>query len=80
MKNYTVLAFALAGSVSFGYNFSPAKIFLWVIVVPLTIGLVLSVLAIKLIEYPVDQVPNDLLKFQNLCCDGCIGVSIDRYS
>lgn len=59
---YAVLAFALAGSLLgfLVYNFSPAKIFMGDSG-SLTIGLVLSVLSIKLIEYPVDQLPNELL-------------------
>ncbi|MCO4805915.1 MAG: undecaprenyl/decaprenyl-phosphate alpha-N-acetylglucosaminyl 1-phosphate transferase [Flavobacteriales bacterium] len=59
---HAVLAFALAGSLLgfLIYNFSPAKIFMGDSG-SLTIGLVLSVLAIKLIEYPTENVPNELL-------------------
>ncbi len=59
---HAVLAFALAGSLIgfLVYNFSPAKIFMGDSG-SLTIGLVLSVLSIKLIEYPVDRLPNELL-------------------
>lgn len=59
---HAVLAFALTGSLLgfLIYNFSPAKIFMGDSG-SLTIGLVLSVLAIKLIEYPTAQVPNELL-------------------
>jgi UDP-N-acetylmuramyl pentapeptide phosphotransferase/UDP-N-acetylglucosamine-1-phosphate transferase len=60
---YAVLAGALSGSLIgfLVYNFSPAKIFMGDSG-SLTIGLVLSVLAIKLIEYPVDLVPNELIQ------------------
>ena len=59
---HVVLAFALAGSLLgfLVYNFSPAKIFMGDSG-SLTIGLVLSVLSIKLIEYPVGRLPNELL-------------------
>ena len=59
---HAVLAFALAGSLLgfLVYNFSPAKIFMGDSG-SLTIGLILSILAIKLIEYPVEQLPNELL-------------------
>ncbi len=59
---HAVLAFATAGSLIgfLVYNFSPAKIFMGDSG-SLTIGLVLSVLAIKLIEHPIDKVPNELL-------------------
>ena len=60
---YAVLAGAMSGSLIgfLVYNFSPAKIFMGDSG-SLTIGLVLSVLAIKLIEYPVDLVPNELIR------------------
>jgi UDP-GlcNAc:undecaprenyl-phosphate GlcNAc-1-phosphate transferase len=59
---YAVLAFALSGSLLgfLFFNFAPAKIFMGDSG-SLTIGLILSILAIKLIEFPVDQLPNDLL-------------------
>lgn len=59
---YGVLAFALAGSLIgfLVFNFSPAKIFMGDSG-SLTIGLVLSVLAIKLIEFPVKDIPNNLV-------------------
>lgn len=59
---YAVLAFALAGSLLgfLVFNFSPAKIFMGDSG-SLTIGLILSVLAIKLIEFPVEQVPMELV-------------------
>ncbi len=59
---YAVLAGALSGSLIgfLVYNFFPAKIFMGDSG-SLTIGLVLSVLAIKLIEYPIDLVPNELI-------------------
>lgn len=59
---HAVLAFGLAGALIgfLVYNFSPAKIFMGDSG-SLTIGLILSVLAIKLIEYPVDQLPGDML-------------------
>jgi UDP-GlcNAc:undecaprenyl-phosphate/decaprenyl-phosphate GlcNAc-1-phosphate transferase len=60
---HAVLAFAMAGSLLgfLVYNFSPAKIFMGDSG-SLTIGLILSVLAIKLIEYPIDKVPMDLVR------------------
>lgn len=60
---YAVLAGALSGSLIgfLVYNFSPAKIFMGDSG-SLTIGLVLSVLAIKLIEYPIESVPNELIR------------------
>ncbi|GAB4379202.1 MAG: MraY family glycosyltransferase [Salibacteraceae bacterium] len=60
--DYSVLAFALTGSLLgfIVYNFSPAKIFMGDSG-SLTIGLVLSILSIKLVEYPVDQLPPELL-------------------
>ncbi len=59
---YAVLAFALAGSLIgfLVYNFSPAKIFMGDSG-SLTIGLILSILAIKLIEYDVDQLPASIV-------------------
>lgn len=59
---YAVLAFSLAGSLIgfLVYNFSPAKIFMGDSG-SLTIGLILSILAIKLIEYPVDQLPSSIV-------------------
>ncbi|MEQ9188210.1 MAG: MraY family glycosyltransferase [Cryomorphaceae bacterium] len=59
---HAVLAFALAGSLIgfLVFNFSPAKIFMGDSG-SLTIGLILSILAIKLIEFPVNQLPNDML-------------------
>jgi len=59
---YAVLAFALAGSLIgfLVYNFSPAKIFMGDSG-SLTIGLILSILAIKLIEYPVDDLLSSLV-------------------
>ena len=61
-NEHAVLAFAIAGSlVGFlVYNFAPAKIFMGDSG-SLTIGLVLSVLAIKLIEFPAEEIPNQLL-------------------
>ena len=59
---HAVLAFSLSGALLgfLIYNFSPAKIFMGDSG-SLTIGLVLSVLAIKLIEFPIDRVPNELI-------------------
>lgn len=59
---HAVLALALAGSLLgfLIYNFSPAKIFMGDSG-SLTIGLILSILAIKLIEFPVDELPNELV-------------------
>jgi len=59
---HAVLAFALVGSLLgfLVYNFSPAKIFMGDSG-SLTIGLILSILAIKLIEFPVEKLPNDML-------------------
>jgi len=59
---HAVLAMAMAGSLIgfLVYNFSPAKIFMGDSG-SITIGLVLSILAIKLIEYPVDELPNELI-------------------
>lgn len=61
-NEHAVLAFALAGSLIgfLVFNFSPAKIFMGDSG-SLTIGLILSILAIKLIEFPVNQLPNDML-------------------
>lgn len=61
-NEHAVLAFALGGSLIgfLVFNFSPAKIFMGDSG-SLTIGLVLSILAIKLIEFPVAKLPNDLL-------------------
>ena len=61
-NEHAVLAFALAGSLIgfLVFNFSPAKIFMGDSG-SLTIGLILSILAIKLIEFPVERLPNDLL-------------------
>lgn len=61
-NEHAVLAMALTGSLLgfLVYNFSPAKIFMGDSG-SLTIGLILSVLSIKLIEYPVEQLPNELL-------------------
>ncbi|MEX2597950.1 MAG: MraY family glycosyltransferase [Salibacteraceae bacterium] len=61
-NQHAVLAFALAGSLIgfLVYNFSPAKIFMGDSG-SLTIGLILSILAIKLIEYPVDGLPPELV-------------------
>ncbi len=59
---HAVLAFALAGSLMgfLIYNFSPAKIFMGDSG-SLTIGLILSILSIKLIEYPIEKVPIELI-------------------
>lgn len=59
---HAVLAMALTGSLLgfLVYNFSPAKIFMGDSG-SLTIGLILSILSIKLIEHPVEQLPNELL-------------------
>lgn len=59
---HAVLAFAMSGSLLgfLVYNFSPAKIFMGDSG-SLTIGLVLSILAIKLIEFPVEEIPNSML-------------------
>ncbi|GAB5539130.1 MAG: MraY family glycosyltransferase [Salibacteraceae bacterium] len=59
---HAVLAFSISGALLgfLVYNFSPAKIFMGDSG-SLTVGLVLSVLAIKLIEYPIDEVPNQLI-------------------
>jgi UDP-GlcNAc:undecaprenyl-phosphate GlcNAc-1-phosphate transferase len=61
-NEHAVLAFALSGSLIgfLVFNFSPAKIFMGDSG-SLTIGLILSILAIKLIEFPVERLPNDLL-------------------
>lgn len=60
---HAVLAFAMAGSLLgfLVYNFSPAKIFMGDSG-SLTIGLILSVLAIKLIEHPIEEVPMELVR------------------
>lgn len=59
---YGVLAFALSGSLMafLVFNFAPAKIFMGDSG-SLTIGLILSVLSIKLIEYDVAELPTELL-------------------
>lgn len=59
---HAVLAFSLAGSLIgfLVYNFNPAKIFMGDSG-SLTIGLILSILAIKLIEFPVEALPNEML-------------------
>jgi UDP-N-acetylmuramyl pentapeptide phosphotransferase/UDP-N-acetylglucosamine-1-phosphate transferase len=58
-----VLAFALAGSlVGFLiFNFNPAKIFMGDSG-SLTIGLIISVLSIRLIEFPVSDLPDNMLE------------------
>lgn len=57
-----VLAFALAGSLLgfLVFNFQPAKIFMGDSG-SLTIGLIISVLAIKMIEFPTSRVPDVLI-------------------
>jgi len=59
---HAVLAFAMAGSLLgfLVYNFSPARIFMGDSG-SLTIGLILSILSIKLIEYPVRDLSNTML-------------------
>lgn len=54
----SLLAFALAGSLScfLIFNFSPAKIFMGDSG-SMTIGAIICVLAIKMIEYPIDNLP-----------------------
>ncbi|MCI5057319.1 MAG: undecaprenyl/decaprenyl-phosphate alpha-N-acetylglucosaminyl 1-phosphate transferase [Flavobacteriales bacterium] len=58
----SVLAFAMAGSLIgfLIFNFSPAKIFMGDSG-SLTIGLIISVLSIRLIEFPVSDLPDNML-------------------
>ena len=63
-ENHTdaVLSFALVGSLLgfLVFNFAPAKIFMGDSG-SLTIGLIVSVLAIKMVEYPVAKLPKEML-------------------